>query len=188
MQVKTRTNKRVRLVNAAAKLVHEQGFHRTTLADISHASGVPLGNLSYYFHTKDAIGAAVVARLVCAYDTLRASWESAADPRDRLEAFIHMTFENRDTLARSGCPVGTLCAELHKEGGPLADQAARVFADLVAWIEIQFRQLGKARESRDLAAHLLSAVEGAALLTQTFHDPNYMARESAYLKRWIRSI
>jgi TetR/AcrR family transcriptional regulator, transcriptional repressor for nem operon len=175
-------------VDAAVKLVHEQGFHRTTLADISRESGVPLGNLSYYFQTKEAIGAAVVDGLACAYDALRTSWESASDPRARLESFIQMAFENRETLAQRGCPVGTLCAELHKDAGPLAEQAARVFADLLAWLEAQFRQLGKGKESRDLAAHLLSAVEGASLLALTFHDPRYVARESTHLKQWLRTL
>jgi TetR/AcrR family transcriptional repressor of nem operon len=180
--------KRARVVEAAAKLVHEQGFHRTTLADISTESGVPLGNLSYYFKTKDAIGEAVVESLACAYESLRASWESVSDPRDRLEQFIQMTVDNRESLAQSGCPVGTLCSELHKDGGPVADRAARIFAELLAWLETQFRLLGKAEASHDLAAHLLSAVEGASLLTLAFHDPRYVMRESDYLKSWVRSL
>lgn len=181
-------NKRARVVKAAAKLVHEQGFHRTTLADISSESGVPLGNLSYYFKTKDAIGEAVVESLACAYESLRASWESVPDPRDRLVQFIHMTVDNRESLSQSGCPVGTLCSELHKDGGPVAERAARIFAELLAWLETQFRLLGKAEESPDLAAHLLSAVEGASLLTLAFHDPRYVVREADHLKRWVRSL
>ncbi len=188
MKTKARGDKRSRLVTAAAELVHKQGFHRTTLADISEASGVPLGNVSYYFKTKDAIGAAVVEGLACAYESLRTSWESSPDPRSRLESFIHMTFDNREMLAEHGCPVGTLCAELHKEAGPLGEQAARVFSDLLTWLETQFRLLGKGNTSRDLAAHLLSALEGASLLALTFHDPRYVARESAHLKQWVRSL
>jgi TetR/AcrR family transcriptional repressor of nem operon len=99
-----------------------------------------------------------------------------------------MTFENREVLAARGCPVGTLCAELRKDAGPLADQAARVFGDLLGWLEAQFRQLGKGKDSRDLAAHLLSAIEGASLLALTFHDSQYVARESAHLKQWLRTI
>jgi AcrR family transcriptional regulator len=188
VNTKRGADKRTRLVDAAARLVHEQGFHRTTLADISRESGVALGNLNYYFQSKEAIGAAVVDGLACAYESLRTSWESAPDARQRLESFIQMAFENRETLAQRGCPVGTLCAELHKDAGPLAEQAARVFADLLAWLESQFRELGKGKESRDLAAHLLSAVEGASLLALAFHDPRYVARESAHLKQWLRTL
>ena len=188
MTKKTKGDKRTRVLDAAAKLVHEQGFHRTSLADISNESGVPLGNLNYYFKTKDAIGEAVVERLACAYEALRESWESTTDPQRRLESFIQMSMDNRDTLSRSGCPVGTLCAELNKEGGVVAEKAAQVFGELLHWIEAQFRLLGKGRESADLAIHLLSAIEGVSLLALAFHDPQHVARESRYLQQWVRGI
>jgi AcrR family transcriptional regulator len=181
-------DKRSRVVDAAAKLVHEQGFHQTTLADISRESGVPLGNMSYYFKTKEAIGGALVERLASAYEMLRESWESNPDPKARLQAFIQMTLDNRDSLARSGCPIGTLCAELHKDGGPLAAQAANLFAELLRWLEVQFRLLGKGGESRDLAVHVLSALQGASLLSLTFHEPRYVTQESNRLKNWVRSL
>lgn len=115
-------DKRSRLVDAAVRLVHEQGFARTTLADIAGAAGVPLGNVYYYFKTKEAIGEALVAHHAGHYATLRGQWNQSGDARSRLAAFVQMTADNRAVLARSGCPVGTLCAELHKAGGPLAEQ------------------------------------------------------------------
>jgi AcrR family transcriptional regulator len=181
-------DKRTRLVDTAAKLVHEQGFNRTTLADIARESGVPLGNVYYYFKTKDAIGEALIEKLASTYDTARASWDAKPDPKARVEAFIQMTIDNREVLARSGCPIGTLCAELHKEGGPLAEQSAKLFEDLLKWIEGQFRHLGKGADSRDLAVHLLSALQGASLLAHTFHSTRYVTRESARLKEWVRSL
>ena len=60
---KSPIDKRTRLVDTAAKLVHEQGFNRTTLADISRESGVLLGNVYYYFRTKEAIGEALIDKL-----------------------------------------------------------------------------------------------------------------------------
>jgi TetR/AcrR family transcriptional regulator, transcriptional repressor for nem operon len=188
MSRKSATSKRSRLIDAAAKLVHEQGFHRTTLADISDESGVPLGNLSYYFKTKDAIGEAVVDRLARAYDALRETWESTPDPRARLARFIQMTMDNREALSRSGCPVGTLCAELSKEEGVVGDRATRVFGELLHWIETQFRLLGKGAQSADLANHLLSAIEGVSLLALAFHDSKLVERESRYLQRWLRDL
>ena len=48
-------DKRDRLVEAADKLIYEKTFHTTTLADIAKEADVPLGNVYYYFKTKDAI-------------------------------------------------------------------------------------------------------------------------------------
>ncbi len=180
--------KRTRLIETAARLTHKHGFNRTSLADIAHESAVPLGNVYYYFKTKDALGNALVDRLAEMYERLCSRWEAHADPRIRLETFIQMTIDNRAALARSGCPIGTLCAELHKDGGPLADQASELFAKLLIWIEAQFRTLGKGDESPDLAVHLLSALQGATLLTHAFHNTRYVEREADRLKTWIRSL
>src|ERR671931_517052 len=105
MRMPARNDKRSRLLDAAAKLVHEHGFNRTTLADIAQASGVPLGNVYYYFKTKEAIGAALVERLGHVYETARVTWDAKADPKARLEAFIQETIDSSESIARGGCPV-----------------------------------------------------------------------------------
>ena len=53
-------NKRSRLLEAANRLVHAQGFNQTTLADIAREAEVPLGNVYYYFKTKEDIGHALI--------------------------------------------------------------------------------------------------------------------------------
>ena len=57
-----KTDKRVRLIEAAKVLIHQKGFNQTTLADIAQEADVPLGNVYYYFKTKEAIGDAVIDR------------------------------------------------------------------------------------------------------------------------------
>lgn len=180
------SDKRARIVETAAKLVHEHGFNTTSLADIAQQSGVPLGNLYYYFKTKDAIGEALLERIGCAHAAMRAEWERELEPRERIEAFIQAAIDTRESLARSGCPVGSLCSELHKEGGPLADRAARLLEDFVKWLEAQFRLLGKGAESRDLAFHLVAAIQGAGLLANALHSTRQATREFKYLKDWVR--
>ena len=54
------SNKRERLLAAARDLIHEQGFKPTTLADIARESDVPLGNVCYYFKSKDDIAGAII--------------------------------------------------------------------------------------------------------------------------------
>src|SRR5680860_141059 len=103
------SDKRERLIDAAVRLVHERGFHRTSLADIAGAADVPVGNVYYYFKTKEALGEAVVARRGADHQRARTEWEQDPDPKARLRSFVRMTVENRSVLARSGCPIGALC-------------------------------------------------------------------------------
>jgi AcrR family transcriptional regulator len=181
-------DKRARIVETAAKLVHEQGFGRTSLADIARVSGVPLGNLYYYFKTKEAIGDALIETMADAAEAARARWDEELAPRDRILALIQTRVDTGASVAKSGCPVGALCAELHKEPGPFADRAAGIFDAFLKWLEVQFRLIGKGAESRDLAFHLISALQGASLLANTFHSTRQMTRECNRLKDWVRSL
>jgi AcrR family transcriptional regulator len=170
------------------KRFYEQGFNRTTLAHIASEADVPLGNVYYYFKSKEAIGDALVQQQLADYRALRDGWEEQPDPRDRLAAFVQMTIDNRRQLARSGCPIGSLCTELHKHSGPLPEQASRLFAEWLAWLEEQFRALGKEDESPELAVHLLSVLQGATLLTHSFGTPKYVEAEARRVADWIRAL
>jgi hypothetical protein len=57
---RTHIDKRSRLVSAAVGLAYQNGFGATSLADIAREAEVPLGNVYYYFKTKDDIGEAIV--------------------------------------------------------------------------------------------------------------------------------
>ena len=47
-----RPGKRDRLVAGARETIHRQGAEATGIADIAEASGVPVGNVYYYFESK----------------------------------------------------------------------------------------------------------------------------------------
>jgi AcrR family transcriptional regulator len=183
-----RPDKRLRLLDAALKLSYEQGFAATTLAHVANQADVPLGNVYYYFRTKEALGESLVQQRLDDSRALRARWDERADPRGRLEAFVQMTRDNRRQLARSGCPIGSLCTELHKSGGPLAGQSRELFAELLSWLETQFRALGQGPESPRLAVHLLSVLQGATVLTHSFGTPKYVEAEARRMTDWIRSL
>jgi TetR/AcrR family transcriptional repressor of nem operon len=111
---KNKTDKRSRLIQTAAKLAYRQGFRKTTLADIAEEAQVPLGNVYYYFKTKDEFAAAVVEHRLKELGKLQRSWEEMYSPKERLCACVQSTAENAEALARGGCSVGTLCTELRK--------------------------------------------------------------------------
>lgn len=183
-----RPNKRTKLLEAANVLVHRQGYNQTTLADIAKEAGIPLGNVYYYFKTKEEIGHALIEQRGAFYRSLITSWEQSPDPKQRLLALVTMVSEQRDLLANSGCPIGSLCQELHKDGGPLAQKASSLLGAVLAWAEQQFRLLGKDDEAFDLALHLVSVLQGASLLTHTFNRPELITRETGRLKDWIASL
>ena len=54
----------------------------------------------------------------------------------------------------------------------------------VEWAEEQFKEMGR-RDARELAVALIASYQGAALLANTFREPELMAREAKRLERWI---
>jgi TetR/AcrR family transcriptional regulator, transcriptional repressor for nem operon len=90
-------------------------------------------------------------------------------------------------VAEHGCPLGTLCSELNKEGRGLDREAATLFELIIDWAEGQFREMGQ-RDARELATALIAGVQGAALLSNTFQDPKLMRRQVRRLERWIDSL
>lgn len=183
-----RPDKRMKLLEAANTLVYRQGYNQTTLADIAREADIPLGNLYYYFKTKEEIGRALIEQRGAFYQSLIATWEQSPDPKQRLLTLVTMVSEQRDLLANSGCPIGSLCQELHKDGGPLAQKASSLLGAILAWTEQQFRLLGKDDEAFDLALHLVSVLQGVSLLTHTFNRPELITRETGRLKEWIESL
>jgi TetR/AcrR family transcriptional regulator, transcriptional repressor for nem operon len=182
------SGKRSRLVSAAVGLSYQNGFGATSIADIAREAEVPLGNVFYYFKTKDEIGEAIVELRLEQLSAQRQRWNEAGSPKDRLCACVQGVFENKDCLAQHGCAVGTFCSELHKAGSSVAIRATEIFAQHLAWIESQFRALGKGKDSNGLAVHLLSALQGVSILAHAFHDTGLVAAETKRLKSWIRSL
>ncbi len=185
---KTKADSRTRLLQAAEKTTYRYGFGSTAIADIAKEARIPLGNVYYYFKTKDEIGDAIVDLRVSRFRKLLQELDKADSPAERLCGFVQIKIKNREGLARGGCPVGTLCSELQKHGGAVAKKSTVLFAEALAWMETQFKALGKGADSRGLAVHLLSATQGVSVLAHTFHDPSMIEMEAARLKEWIRSL
>jgi AcrR family transcriptional regulator len=170
------------------KVTYRYGYDTATLADIAKAANVPLGNLYYYFKTKDEIGKAVVERRISRLRGLLQELDKLDSPKERLCGFVQLKIDNREELARRGCPAGTLSSELKKHGGAVAAQVNGLFREALAWMEEQFQALGKGSESPRLAVHLLSGTQGVSLLAHVFDDADMVTMEAKRLKEWIRSL
>ncbi|MGW1795637.1 TetR/AcrR family transcriptional regulator [Streptomyces sp. NPDC001984] len=182
------SQKRQRLTAAAARVLHEQGVERTTLSDIAREADVPVGNVYYYFKTKDELVRAALSEHSAHLDELTGRLEQLADPRDRLKGLIEAWVDQRDVAARHGCPTGTLAVELDKRAdGTLDAEVGAVIRRLLDWAGRQFRELDLS-EPEDLALTLISAYQGMSLLANALREPDIMTREGARLLRWLDSL
>ena len=177
---------RERLVAAAASVIHAEGYSGTTLAQVAQAAAVPLGNVYYWFRTKDALGEAVVTARVEQLTALMYEAGRKARPQDRLAALLGRFSESCAEMARLGCPYGTLAQELEKRDDALARSARRIFAVQRKWMTRQFREAG-ATNPDALALELLAGMQGAALLAHALRDPRVLKARLDALVRWVRA-
>ena len=186
--VERRPGKRERLIAAALQLLHRHGVERTTLADIAKAADVPVGNVYYYFKTKDDIIAAVIEAHAQQITTTLAFIDAHhRSPRRRLKALVEEFAARSEMVARYGCPFGSLCSELDKRDREPSLAVAELMRLPIEWAERQFRSLGR-QDARDLAFDLLAAYEGSALLANTLRDPGVLSGAARRLDRWIDTL
>jgi TetR/AcrR family transcriptional regulator, cholesterol catabolism regulator len=84
-----RERSRTRILEAAARIAAERGFHGMSMRDLAQATGQSLANLYNYFPAKDDLLFALQSR---AFETLIATAEAAVgsvhEPEARLYAFV----------------------------------------------------------------------------------------------------
>jgi TetR/AcrR family transcriptional regulator, transcriptional repressor for nem operon len=182
-----RGGKRERLAAAAAEVFHRQGVEKTTLGDIARAADVQVGNVYYYFKTKDQLVEAALGAHLDRLRTLTERLEQLPDPAERLKALIAGWMEQGELAARYGCPLGTLATELDKRDDGLDLRAAEVMRALIDWVRGQFAQMGRA-DAQELALELVAAYQGMSVLANALREPEVMTARGRRLTDWIGGL
>jgi len=181
------SDKRERLIESATKLFHQAGFKDTSIADIAEDSEVPLGNVYYYFKTKEDLAAAVIEQR---RETIKGEikrWEENPDPKARLFMLLDMQESMKEKIAQYGCPIGSLCQELDKDRQPVSDKADELVHWQLKWITDQFRLMGQT-EADKLGLQLMTALHGCGVVANALSDPKIVELEMARLKSWIGEL
>ncbi|MFO1258572.1 MAG: TetR/AcrR family transcriptional regulator [Gammaproteobacteria bacterium] len=184
-----RNDKRTRLVEAADQLFHQQGVSNTTLANIAALAEVPLGNVYYYFKSKDSIILAVIDRRKRSVQSLFSQWNESDNVKTRLQAFINHALTLAEEAAQFGDSLGSLCQELGKQGGNIGEAASGLMQDVLNWCETQFIALGRPEpDAKKLALNLVASLQGISLITLTFRDPSFINRQNEFLNQWLETV
>jgi AcrR family transcriptional regulator len=81
-------------------VIHQQGVEKTTIAGIAQAAGVPVGNVYYYYRTKDELVAAAIDSHARDVDAMLESLERHRTPQARLKALVRALANRRELAAR----------------------------------------------------------------------------------------
>ena len=189
------TATRDQILAAAARLIHLQGYHCTSLDDVLRESGVGKGNFYYYFRSKEELGYAIIEQVMQGFisRTLEPTFADAtADPVAQVHAFLDRVLENqRLRNCVGGCPIGNLASELSDVHEGFRQRLAGIFDQWRSTLtEALERGQTNGRVRRDVdpaivAEFLVAALEGAILLTKVSKDIGIMERCVEQLKQHL---
>src|ERR1051325_7524190 len=127
---------RDQILNAAARLIHIQGYQNTSLDDVLRESGVGKGNFYYYFRSKEDLGFAILDQLVSRFveRTLEPCFFDPEGPRlSQVQCFLDRVLEaQRKSNCVGGCFMGNLACELSDVHEGFRARLATVF---IRWRE-----------------------------------------------------
>lgn len=160
----SRFDKKERLLDAAAEAFWVNGFAATSLADIASQSGVPLGNIYYYFKTKAAIAEGVAG--IFLEETLillEEIDETFQTPHDKIRAMIATLRDSAESRTKLGCPLACCLRDFSSSVPEAAKVTNQVFETLVDWIS---RNLSKHGDDNALlhARTSIARWQGAIIL------------------------
>lgn len=104
-----------------------------------------------------------------------------------LKALGDVLAEQRDVVARYGCPYGTLSSELAKRAGGTDPLAGTLMQAQLDWAEQQFRAMGRS-DAHDLAVELVAYHQGSTVLTSALGQPELMDQHIRRVERWIDAL
>jgi TetR/AcrR family transcriptional repressor of nem operon len=166
---------RTRIVEAAARLIHERSVAGTTLEDVKAAAAVSGSQLYHYFPDKDDLLQAVIehqARTIAASQR-QADLGSPGGLRTWRDTVIAQA---KSSNGRGGCPLGSLAGQLAETDPRARTLIAAGFEQWSAAISDGLRELQAAGrlpaaiDADDYAITLLAALQGGLLLAQIQQD------------------
>ncbi len=182
-------SKKERLIESSAILFHRNGLMATSLADIAKHADIPIGNVYYYFKTKDDLALAATQKRREQFATLyNLLSENIVDPRERLIEAVNYYNNMREDYARYGCPIGKIINDTDAEKDQIAQSATAIFTDFIGWAGAQFEQLGHKDNAREYAISLMAGIQGAIVMAKAFGDQRILANETARLVEWLKTI
>ena len=169
--------KRQQLLAAAANRFWCYGYGSTSLADIAKDASVPLGNVYYYFRTKQDIAVGVADIFVAeTQGMLEEVAEAEADPRRRVLGLLRRLSQSSRSRVAHGCPIALAVRDFRSEAPKASARAAESFELLTGFIGRELQRTGS-RPSVALAKAREIVVEwqGGISLAHALGDPTVLA-------------
>lgn len=184
------------IIEQAAILFNQKGYAGSSIADIMAATGLKKGGIYNHFKSKDEI--ALQAFDYAASLVQQKVWNIVRRKKnalDRLQALIqvHLDYVDNPPLA-GGCPIMNTAIESDDAYPELRARAASV---MDSWRDLIIRIVQKGIKKQEIkadidpeivASFLISAIEGAIMMSKLYQDAVHLQRVISSLNEYIESL
>ena len=185
--------RRAKILDAAARVINEQGFAATTVDDVIEAAELSgKSHFYHYFKSKEELGFAVIERQSERFEErgLAILREPMIEPVDRLVLFIDtLVALQMEREGRNGSPFGNLAGEMADAHEGFRRRLDLVFDQWAGQLQALLLELrGQLHESVDaarLSRFIIAALEGGMLMTRVKRDASVMQGIGVDLKRFL---
>lgn len=185
---------REQVIEHAAALFNQHGYHGASISDIMHATGLKKGGIYRHFASKEELA---VAAFRLATDRMAERFrEALADKHGALEQVraIMSVFERipYDPPVPGGCPMLNVTVDADDGNPELLAEARQVMNGLKRRLRAILRhgrQTGELAASLDVdaASHVIIAqLEGAVMLCRLYDSRAPMRDAIAHLEDWLK--
>lgn len=162
-----RSNKRNQLILAAFELFQEHPYQSATLAMLAEKAAIPLGNIYYYFKSKDLLLDAVIDFFIEKMRSRLIECQKQSCSKARLKLFVQQYLADQATICQWGEPLFLLSRSLpdmqHKKVEELLDLVQK-------WCIQQFmHESNSAQKGTAFLQRLYGIVNIAALQRDPLH-------------------
>jgi len=169
---------RARMLETAARLLRQRGYHGMAVSDVLVESGAPRGSLYFHFPggkdqlvleaTRDAIDQATAA--------LRQALAAEKTPARGVRVFVeHAAQLLEESDYTFGCPVAPVILDASGGVADLEELCRRAFEEWVGILQATFVAAGiPQRRARPLALLVESSIEGVLLIGRSYRDSSVL--------------
>ena len=192
-----KSSARDKLLDAALRLIREQGYASTSVDALCVAAGVTKGAFFHHFDSKAALAVAAARHWSERTGAFFAAapYHAAEDPLERVLGYVDF---RRAILTGSipefTCLVGTMVQEAYATHPDIRDacaasicgHAAQVEADIAAAMDRH--KIRASWTAASLALHTQAVLQGAFILAKATGDVNVAAASVGHLRRYIELL
>ncbi len=188
---------KLKLLEAAQRLMLAKGFTATSVDEICEAAEVTKGSFFHYFESKEDLGKEVLDHFMASMSVAisESPFSKKSDPLQRVFGFIDFMIEvSKRPERRSGCLLGNfaqILSDTHPDIGSLCAGYFSWWAQMLKHELDEAKVRHKIKKSLDtqvIAEHFIALFEGSLMLAKTQHDIEIIGRNLKNFKQYLRGL